>query len=172
MLRSNRTSWILFLTALLLTLSFAASAFADTSEKLFFIKRSKNANEVHYDARVTASGTLAKDPVDAYWLRKASDGSRDSISMMQKMAYGYDVDAADNGTYKMKLTALKERPLTLLRVNGRWRAQTTIGGKAAYLHHVYIATDESGVFPKVLYVDIFGEDTASGAAIVEHLVKK
>ena len=72
----------------------------------------------------------------------------------------------------MKLTALKERPLTLLKVDGPWRARTQIGGKQAYLRRVYIATDESGVFPKVLYVDIFGEEVGSGHAVTEHLVKK
>jgi hypothetical protein len=173
MSRSNRSSWILVLTMLALALSFAATALAQRSEKLFFIQRSKNANEVHYDARVTKSGALqAKDPVDAYWLRKAADGSRDSISMLQKIAYGFDVEPAEAGTHTMRLTALKERPLTLLQVNGRWRARTLIGGKQAYLSRLYIATDESGVFPKVLYVDIFGEEVGTGAAIKEHLVKK
>jgi hypothetical protein len=62
--------------------------------------------------------------------------------------------------------------LTLLQVSGKWRARTTIGGKQAYLNRVYIATDESGVFPKVLYVDIFGEEVGTGNAITEHLVKK
>lgn len=173
MIRSTRPSWMLFLATLALMISAAAAALAQTtSEKLFFIQRSKNANEVHYDARVTANGTLAKDPVDAYWLRKAQDGSRASIGLLQKIAYGFDVTPADGGTYTMKLTALKERPLTLTRVNGHWRAQTAIGGKQAYLKRLYIATDESGVFPKVLYVDIFGEEVGSGTAIQEHLVKK
>jgi hypothetical protein len=175
MSRFNRSSWTLFLAALALALTFAATALAQsTSQKLFFIQRSKNANEVHYDARVTANGTLqAKDPVDAYWLRKASDGSRASIGTFQKIAYGFDVDPGpEAGTHTMRLTALKERALTLLQVNGRWRARTSINGKQAYLNRLYIATDESGVFPKVLYVDIFGEEVGSGAAIQEHLVKK
>lgn len=170
--RFNRSSWMLLLATLALALTFAATALAQTSEKLFFIQRSKNANEVHYDARVTKGGTLAKDPVDSYWLRKAEDGSRASITMFQKMAYGFDVDPAADGTHIMRLTALKERPLTLVQVNGRWRARTLIGGKQAYLKRLYIATDESGVFPKVLYVDIFGEDAGTGSEIKEHLVKK
>ena len=171
--RFNRSSWMLFLTTLALALTFAASALAQSSEKLFFIQRSKNANEVHYDARVTRTGALAKDPVDAYWLRKAEDGSRASISMFQKMAYGFDVDPGPApGTHTMRLTALKERALTLLQVNGRWRARTLIAGKQAYLKRLYIATDESGVIPTVLYVDIFGEDASTGDPIKEHLVKK
>jgi hypothetical protein len=143
-----------------------------TAEKLFFIQRSKNANEVHYDARVTKDGTLdPKDPVEGYWLNKAEDGSRKPISLVQRIAYGFDVDPAANGTWVMKLKAFSERPLTLARVNGRWRARVTISGKQAYMTKLYVATDESGVMPTVLYVDVFGEEVGSGAAVTEHIKK-
>jgi hypothetical protein len=150
-----------------------ARAYAQvTADKLFFIQRSKNANEVHYDARVTKGGTLdPKDPVEGYWLNKASDGSRSPITVLQRIAYGFDVDANGDGTWKMKLKAFSERPLTLIRVAGRWRAQTTIAKKPAYMTKLYVATDESGVMPKVLYVDVFGEEVGSGAALQEHIVK-
>lgn len=174
-MHSRRTfSWMLASTALAFALAPGLSASADdhTYDKLFFIQRSKNANEVHYDARVNKDGTLdAKEPVAGYWLNKAEDSSRSSIGMLQKIAYGFDVDPAANGTYTMKLKAFKERPLTLIRVNNRWRAQVQIGGKQAYMTKLYVATDESGVMPKVLYTDIFGEEVNGGAPVQEHLVK-
>jgi hypothetical protein len=154
-------------------LAAGAPALGQTSpEKLFFILRSKNANEVHYDARVRADGTLdPKTPVEGYWWNKAEDGSRSPISLMQRIAYGYDVgDVGPDGTHTMKLRAFPERPLTLLRVNGKWRARTTIAGGPAYMTKLYVATDESGIIPKVLYVDVFGEDM-SGKAVQEHIVK-
>jgi hypothetical protein len=169
-MRRPRSLAILF-AALALALFTAVSAYAQvTAEKLFFIQRSKNAAEVHYDARVNKDGTLdAKNPVDGYWLN--TDGSRNGITLLQRIAYGFDVDANGDGSYKMKLKAFADRPLTLLRVNSRWRAQVTIAGKQAYMTRLYVATDESGVFPKVLYVDVFGEETGSGKAIQEHIVK-
>lgn len=171
MRRIPRLSWLAALLTLAVLLTLGVSAFADNTEPLFFIQRSKNANEIHYDARVTSNGALdAKDPIDAYWLRKATDNSRGPIGVFQKMAYGYDVDKNADGTYKMKLTAFKKRPLTLVRVNGKWRAQVMIAGKDAYLNHLYIATDESGVIPKVLYVDVFGEETSGGKPVTERLV--
>jgi hypothetical protein len=156
-----------------LALSGATVAWAQvTADKLFFIQRSKNANEVHYDARVTKEGTLdPKDPVEGYWLNKTEGGTRSSITLLQKIAYGYDVDPAANGTWRMKLKAFPDRPLTLLRVNNRWRAQVAISGKQSYMTKLYVATDESGIMPKVLYVDIFGEEVGSGAAVQEHIVK-
>ena len=167
---SRRALAPLFVALALLT---AFSASAQSVEKLFFIQRSKNANEVHYDARVTKEGTLdPKNPVDGYWLNKAEDGSRNGISLLQRIAYGYDVSpVAANGTHTMKLKAFPDRPLTLLRVNGKWRAQVTIAGKQAYMTKLYVATDESGVMPTVLYVDVFGEEVGSGAALQEHIKK-
>ncbi len=164
---------VLLVVGAALALSGATVAWAQvTADKLFFIQRSKNANEVHYDARVTKEGTLdPKDPVEGYWLNKTEGGTRSSITLLQKIAYGYDVDPAANGTWRMKLKAFPDRPLTLLRVNNRWRAQVAISGKQSYMTKLYVATDESGIMPKVLYVDIFGEEVGSGAAVQEHIVK-
>lgn len=173
MLIRRRFSWALLLTTLAIVFSTALSAFGQGSEKLFFIQRSKNTSEIHYDARVGADGKLdPKAPVDSYWRSKTKEGwSRSGISFFQRIAYGHDVDAAGDGTYAMKLKAFPDRPLTLLQVDGRWRARTTIAGKRAYLTRLYVATDESGVMPKVLYVDIFGEDASTGKALQEHIVK-
>jgi hypothetical protein len=167
-----RRSVISLLVVLGLALSGLATAWAHTAEKLFFIQRSKNANEVHYDARVTQDGTLdPKDPVDGYWLNKAEDGSRRSISAIQRIAYGYDVDPNGDGTWTMKLKAFPDRKLKLHRVNGRWRAEVPIAGKLAYMTKLYVATDESGLIPRVLFVDVYGEEVASGAPVREHIKK-
>jgi hypothetical protein len=163
----------LLLAVLAAAASPALPAFADESQKLFFIQRSKNADEVHYDARVGTDGNLnAKDPIDCYWLNKGTDGGkRADITFFQKQAYGYDVESTGNGTYALKLKAFKDRPMWIVKVGGRWRVQTTISGKQAYMTKLYVATKEGGVMPTVLYVDVFGEDASSGAALNEHIVK-
>jgi hypothetical protein len=166
-----RALWILVCAGL--ALATACSAFAQaTVEQLFFIQRSANANEVHYEARVSADGTLdSKDPVEGYWLDRSDGGSRKAISPLQKIAYGWSVEANGNNTYTLKLKAFADRPLTLIRVNGHWRAQLAIAGKQAYLARLYVATAESGGMPKVLYLDIFGVDIGSAAAVQERIVK-
>jgi hypothetical protein len=171
---TSRRSLLLAFAAVAVAASTAVSALASASEPLFLIQRSKNAAEVHYDARVNADGTLdAKTPVDGYWFNKHPDGSvtRNEISFLQKIAYGYDTEPTGNGTYAFKLKAFHERPMWLAKINGHWVVQTTIAGKQAYMKRLYVATDESGIIPKVLYVDVFGEDAASGAAVTEHIVK-
>jgi hypothetical protein len=170
---SVKKSWVVLLATLAIAVTTAFSALAGSSEKLFFIQRSKNADEAHYDVRVTSDGAIdPKDPIDSYWLNKGTDGGkRASITLFQKIAYGYDVEPTGNGTYALKLRAFKARPMWIVKQGGRFRVQTTIAGKQAYMNKIYVATDESGVMPKVLYVDVFGEDMASGAALTEHLVK-
>jgi len=167
-----RRPFLLLLAALPLA-AFALPALAATPEKLFFIQRSKNADEVHYDARVNADGTLdGKNPVDGYWMNKNPDGtfSRAELTMFQRMAYGYDTEPTGNGTYALKLKAFGDRPMWIVKTNGHWRVQTTIAGKPAYMKRIYVATKEGGLMPTVLYVDVFGED-GNGAAVTEHIVK-
>ena len=164
---------VLILASLATVALLAFSALADgLSQPLFFIQRSKNANEVHYDARLLKDGSLdPSDPVDGYWLNKAEDGSRSGITLLQRIAYGYDTQPTGNGTYALKLKAFSERRMWIVKNGGRWRVQTTIAGKQAFMDRLYVATDESGVFPKVRYVDVFGVDMATGKPIQEHITK-
>ena len=158
---------------LAMTLLAAAPAHADTTAGLFVIERSKNANEVHYDAHLVNDGHLdPKEPVVAYWVRKAEDGSRDGLSWIQKqLAYGFDVKPDRAGAYTMTLVACSDRPLHLVNVGGRWRAELLIGGKKAYLTKLFVQSDESGIMPTVQYVDMFGEIVGTGAVARERLMK-
>jgi hypothetical protein len=174
MIPSRRTAILTAMAASALAFLPALTARADTTEALFVIERSKNANVVHYDAQVGKDGALnAKDPVVAYWIMKAEDGRREPLTWAEKqMAYGFDVQPlGEGGNYLMKLTAYKDRSLRLTKVNGRWRAKTTIAGKSAYLTKLYIATKEGGLTPTVLSVDLHGEDADTGKAIQEHIAK-
>lgn len=169
-----RRAFLLTTFAVALSTSLPAVADDVTYDKLFFIQRSKNANEVHYDARVTKSGVLdEKEPMVGYWINKAEDGSRSGISAIQKIAYGYDCEKTQDGqSWTLKLKAFKERPMWIMKApNGKWRVRTTIAGKDSFMTKLYVATDESGVMPKVLYVDVFGEEINGGKPVQEHIVK-
>ena len=139
---------------------------------LFQIERSKNTNEIHYAAQVGKDGALdAKEPVAAFWVMKAEDGRREGLTFMErKMAYG--VDATARGSeFDIKLAAAPERAIKLMSVGGRWRAQTMLNGKSAYLSRIFITTKEGGVMPTVVSIDLYGEDAASGKTIQEHVNK-
>lgn len=169
----SRRSFVVAASLVAASLALPAQADDVTYDKLFFIQRSKNANEVHYDARVAKGGMLDDDdPVVGYWINKAEDGSRSSITFLQKVAYGFDVEPTGKGNYALTLEAFNERPMWIVKApNGKWRVQTKVGGKDAYLTKLYVSTDESGLMPKVLYVDLFGEEMGTGKALTERLTK-
>jgi hypothetical protein len=56
-------------------------------------------------------------------------------------------------------------------VKDKWRAETTIGGKQGFLTKLYVKMDEKSAMPKVLFVDIFGEDAGTGSKLTEHITK-
>lgn len=145
----------------------------DSGPTLFVIQRSKNKNEVHYDIQADDNGALGDEPVIAYWVMKADDGSREDLTYFEReMAYGFEVmEPNDNGDREMKLVAWDERTIRLTQVedSGRWRAVTTINGEDAYLNRLFIQTDEGGVTPSVEYVDLFGETVDGGDAIKERV---
>jgi hypothetical protein len=154
----------------------AAGAFGGddvTLTSLFVITRSKNANEVHYDARVRKDGSLdPRTPVASYWINKAEGGGRGPITFFQRFAYGHDAKQTRDGRWTLTLTAFKERTMTLTLADGSWRARAAVAGKDAYITGLFVATDESGWLPKVLYVDVSGEDAATREVIRERIVRK
>jgi Domain of unknown function (DUF4833) len=169
---SRRVFFVAAAAAASLALSAAHSARAEGLTTLFQIERSKNTNEIHYAAQVGKDGALdTKEPVSAFWVMKAEDGRREGLNFMErKMAYGFDIKPS-GAEWDLKLVAAPDRTIKLTSVGGRWRAQTTLNGKPAYLKRIFIQTKEGGVVPTVVSVDLFGDDVASGKAVQEHVNK-
>ena len=170
--RATRRLFFVAAAAASLALLPALTARAEGLTSLFQIERSKNANEIHYAAQVGKDGTLAaKEPIAAFWVMKAEDGRREGLNFMErKRAYGFDITPR-GAEWDLKLVAAPERPIKLMNVGGHWRAQTMLSGKPAYLKRIFIKTNESGMIPTVISVDLFGDDVATGKPIQEHVNK-
>jgi hypothetical protein len=141
---------------------------------LFIIERSKNANVVHYSARLTADGKLdPKEPVIAYWVMLAEDGRRKKLSWIEnKKAYGFTVrqDLSVNG-YRMTLVAAPERQIIVKKKNSV-RAETVISGRPAVLEKIYINASDGLTGPKVQYIEMYGKDLQTGEKRREKMVPK
>lgn len=135
-----------------------------TGHRLFHIERNKNANIVVYDARVLPDGTLRKkDPVDVYWLKLAEDGERKKLKRIErKMAYGFKVHDQEVDRLRLDMKADVGRDLFVAVVRDTFRALIDIDGRRAILDHIYIFADESGIMPKVQYLELFGVDLDTG----------
>lgn len=163
----------MFAAPLALALVLSAEPSACKTE-LFRIERSKNANVVLYEAHPgTGTALDPKEPVTASWLLLAKNGEREPLNLFEKlMAYGFQVRVNDKGDGAvMKLTALKQRGLRIMKQGACLVAVALVDGAETVLQRVYVTTDERGAVPEVKSVELFGVDLATGQARVEKLTK-
>ena len=160
--------------AVLLLLAVPAAAQIKT-QTLFIIERSKNANVVHYDARLTADGKLdPKEPVIAYWVLLAEDSRREELSWLEKKkAYGFNIkpDPSVNG-YKMTLMAAPQQQITVKKTGDAIRAEGVIDGRPAVLEKMYIKASDGLMGPKVQYIELYGKDLQTGENRYEKIVPR
>ena len=142
------------------------------SDALFHIERSKNANIVQYDARVTSDGKLyGHRPVVAYWVRLAEQGQIEKLSWLQKtFSYGFDAHLGPEGyTAELDMAVDFDRPITVTRDGEDYRALTVIDGEPAWLERIYVQSGRKGFSKSVEYIDLFGVSVRDGAERQERL---
>jgi hypothetical protein len=164
----------LAILALFVVASFPAkgAARSDPSE-LFRIERSKNKNVVCYAGRVDERGELdVEHPVVAYWLMLAKDGKREELTWLeQQLAYGFSVERGRGGL-ALRLVAFGSRPIYLRRRGERIHAETTIGGRLAFLDSIWVQADDGLLGPQVRWIELRGSDPQSGAKRVERIAHR
>jgi hypothetical protein len=141
---------------------------------LFFIQRSKNANEVHYHLRVDDRCRLVTDaPVSAVWkLLEDSSNKTASLSVFDQIAYGIAQQRVTDNRVSFSLKALEQKRIhasaAALPQMGTCsaRAQVEINGQWAVLERIYVQTEEGWLKPKVIYVDVFGTSVDARATSV------
>ncbi len=139
---------------------------------LFFLGRNKNANIVEYSACVGTDGKLnPKSPFEAYWLMKATDGRRESLSDLERdLAYGFKASPGRAGSlYGLNLVAFPNRVLQVISRGNGFEAVTLISNVPSRLVRVFVTAKEELGDPKVQFVDLFGESVADGTATQERL---
>lgn len=145
---------------------------ARTKELLFYIQRNKNANTIIYEARSNAHGVLdAKEPVSVFWIRYTDGDKREPLNALEnKLAYGVRHKTTKGGTAWMEFVASKEHPFRVeITPSGQAEARMLINGRYARLDHVEVQAKEHGFWPKILHVDLFGSEIATGRAISQRL---
>jgi hypothetical protein len=145
------------------------------TQPLFIIERSKNANVVHYDARLTADGKLdPNEPVIVYWVLLAEDGRREELNWIEKKkAYGVHIkaDLSVNG-YKMTVMAVPQGQITVKKDGDVIRAEMVIDGSPAVLEKIYINASDGFLGPKVHYIELYGKDIKTGEKRFQKIAKE
>jgi hypothetical protein len=161
--------------ALLFSASLAPLFAAASTRPLFVIERSKNINVLHYDANLSPGGKLDPlEPVAAYWIMRAEKGQREDLTWLEKKkAYGFDIEPErDRSGFRMILKPVPDRPIRITQEGEEVRAEVRIAGKTARLERIYIRSDETRTLPKVLHIELFGKDAATGDPLYEKIIPK
>jgi len=144
-----------------------------TPERLFYIQRNHNANTIVYDVNFDKNGHINEDePIDVYWIRYQEQGQRMELRTIEKWyAYGVDCKKNDDGNFEVELVADKERTFFLQR-EAPFKAilTTQINGKMSILEHIYIFADNSGVWPTVKYIELFGKELHTGVPTYQKVI--
>lgn len=141
--------------------------------ELFRIGRSKNANVIVYEAHLSSPAALdPAEPVEASWVLLAAHGEREKLSWFEwRMAYGFDVRAADPGPgFVFTFKAKEDRPLLIVVRHGCPVGVATIGGKQGILRRIFIQAEDHYLIPSVEYVEVFGSDLETGEDLYERIV--
>ena len=151
----------------------AARAGQARAQPLFVVARSKNANVVHYEARLCASGRLdPEEPLVAYWIMHAENGRREDLTWLERrLAYGFESSLESGGeALRVRLRAFTRRVLHVRRGASGYRAEVPIGERPAVLERIFVCTDEGGMTPSVRYLELSGFALRDGARLHERIV--
>ena len=143
--------------------------------QIFYIERSSNSNTVVYAANLDSHGRInPNEPVNAYWRWYNVDGHKKPLIFIERMlAYGVNsvTHGGPGGAITFKVAAVPERKIVVdLDDHQRPEALMQIGGRWIKLVYVYLQVDDSGIWPEVPALDIFGIDKLTGKALREHII--
>jgi len=169
------------ISTLFIVLSFAAYGQQDypvppkTEVLLFYIQRNHNENTIMYDANYLADGNLDPDkPIDAYWMRYQEDSTRKELKWVdKKYAYGIEWTSIDGkpNDYEVELVADESRKFTLKQLGpNKSVLYTTINNLPSEIEHLWIQADNSGMWPTVLYIELFGFDLETKKPVYEKMI--
>ncbi|MCF6183070.1 MAG: DUF4833 domain-containing protein [Bacteroidales bacterium] len=147
----------------------------ETQSRLFYIQRNHNENTVIYDANFDKNGNLIEnDPVDVYWIRYQEHGQRMELRAIEKrFAFGEKCERLKSNPdfFILKIAATDKKQL-LLKQTKKFKAEVyvKINEKISFLDHLYIFADNSGIWPEVKYIELFGKDINTGEKTYEKMI--
>ncbi len=145
----------------------------NSDNNLFKIGRSRDADEIFYDATLAADGSLDKEsPVNIYWLRKSGSGEREPLTWIQRRySYGIKVIESSPRHALFRFVSFDSKVFRVkIGADGRFSATTHIGGKLVTVERIYVRFD-GGTYlaPVVGEVILYGRDSETGTLLSEDI---
>lgn len=141
-------------------------------DMLFYIQRNQNTDTVVYRARKHKSGTInCQDPIEVFWKKYSCNGPDSPINLIQKkLAYGVEHKVINNNTIEVSIVSYPEYKIFVTQSDtGEMKAISKINGEWSQLCNVYVFAVESGAFPIVKYIEIYGLSVKTGYPCYEKI---
>ena len=146
----------------------------DVEDMLFYVQRNQNANTVVYKLnRCSSSGRInTAQPLSVFWKNYTENRPDAPINYFQKqLAYGYNFDLINNETIQLSIISYPVYKIFLTKCNSEdYKAVSKINGVWAHLSNAYVFADESGAFPVVRYLELYGQQIESGLPCYEKIL--
>ena len=161
---------VILLTAFQLN-SLAVEPENNTNTTLFKIGRSKDANEIYYEVKTNANGSLnLEEPIKIYWIKFTKEGAIKPLTRIQdNFAYGIKILNSSSYEADFQFVSYSKRTLKLrICDDGNYRVFTNIDGKEVEVKRVFIQIDGGSFwFPTISRVELHAKIPNGGKSVVE-----
>lgn len=144
-------------------------------QRLFFITRSLNENQVIYEAGLDKDGFSLKNPIKVYWIIYGKKGAttEELNTIEKKIGYGIEITTATINKVVFNVRSLPENPITAALIEDKEgtkaRALMDINGEESVVSQIYIESKSAFPLPKVIYIDITGVSLKTNKEITERI---
>lgn len=126
---------------------------------MFYIQRNQNRNTVIYQLNRNLDGSINQHrPLNVFWKDYEKDGSTKKINLIQKkLAYGYESKMINDHTFQIQIVSYPSYKIYITRIGSDYKAVSKFEGVWTTLNNIYVYAEESGAFPIVKHVEIYGQ---------------
>lgn len=137
-------------------------------QKLFQVENSDFENYVSYYAKSVGDGYEC----EVKWCGRGSGEPYRGLNTIENtFAYGFTLKKEGNN-YNLYITALKKRPLRLIKIGNDIRVIIRLNNAECILNMVWVQCHKGALgIPKVDYVDIHGTNCETGEEVTERTTK-
>lgn len=142
-------------------------------ERLFFLERTMDNNQIIYNVNLEKNNQLNTDqPITIFWIKRTEGNKVEPLTWLQnKYGYGLHYLSKSENSARFHFASYPKRHFELRRdSDGRYKVFTNSGNNLISVSRIFIHNN-GGTFlaPKISSIDIYGTNEKTGEQIVEKM---
>jgi hypothetical protein len=146
---------------------------SEPNQHLFHIERSRDADEIFYEAKLGCTGNLnIRNPIEIYWMKNTLGGTKEPLTLIQRRySYGLKFLEVSEAAAIFQFVSFPETNFELRKnSDGIFRVFTTFNGSELEVNSLYVYFAGGSFWrPVISSVKLIGKETETGKSIVEAL---